>query len=88
VPSVTAVALPMTVASPTPSATSTEDEGEPAGGRVSEASAAHLPSAMMLGSTGGILVAFVISVVFLLRERRMLKNERADDELDYWTGYR
>lgn len=46
------------------------------------------PSAMLLGSTAGILVAFGVSVAFLIRERRLQRAELEERELDYWRGYR
>jgi hypothetical protein len=47
-----------------------------------------MPSGMVLGSTAGILVAFVVSIAFLFRERRALARERDEDELDHWKHYR
>jgi hypothetical protein len=44
----------------------------------------------MLGSTGGIILAFVVAMAFLIRERRLLRREAEDDEDDdgYWSDYR
>jgi hypothetical protein len=46
----------------------------------------------MIGSTGGIIVAFAVALIFLARERRLLRRAAEDDEDDederYWRGYR
>ncbi|MBX6752220.1 MAG: hypothetical protein IRY85_21595 [Micromonosporaceae bacterium] len=47
-----------------------------------------MPSPVMLGSTAGILVAFAVSVGFLIRERRLHREELEERELDHWRSYR
>jgi len=47
-----------------------------------------MPSAMLLGTTAAILVAFAVSVAFLIRERRLQREELEELELDHWRNYR
>jgi hypothetical protein len=47
-----------------------------------------MPSAMLLGSTAGILIAFVVAVAFLIRERRLQREELEELELEHWRTYR
>ena len=79
--------------SPSPRASSTTaatPAGDQPGGdsELAAAPAGGLPSGTMLGSTAGILVAFAVSVAFLIRERRMQRRERDEQELEHWTSYR
>jgi hypothetical protein len=46
-----------------------------------------MPSALTLGMTSGILLAFVVAVSVLIRERRALVRERDEDELVRWRDY-
>jgi hypothetical protein len=46
-----------------------------------------MPSALTLGMTSGILVAFVVAVAVLVRERRALVRERDEDEIVHWRDY-
>jgi hypothetical protein len=48
----------------------------------------RMPSAMMAASTAGIVIAFVVAIMFLVRERRLQRQEAEDAEADYWADYR
>jgi hypothetical protein len=41
----------------------------------------------MAASTAGIVIAFIVAIMFLVRERRLLRQEMEAAEANYWTSY-
>jgi hypothetical protein len=70
-------------------AQSTDDLGLGGGGDVQVAPVARqTPSLLMLGSTAGILVAFLTALIVLVHERRLLRRQADDYDDVYWADYR